>query len=141
VVFDFTSERTVMNGRAAAVVEREGLVKRTGQVALWSPVPALSLPVEKLRPVAGANIFGLPLIDPAGRISRARAQQLDARAAAGIAGDTAEDPDAIVVTAEKEKGKGEPWLLVGRDVLRFCSTVELDRPGAAWILTCNFPAG
>jgi hypothetical protein len=141
VVFDFTSEETMLNARAAAILEREGLVRRTGRVGLWSPVPALSLPVEKLRPVAGAKMMGLPLFEPNARITRARAKELDARAAAGIVGDTAEDPDAIVVTAEKEKSGGrEPWMLVGRDVLRFCGTVELDRPGASWILTCNFPA-
>jgi hypothetical protein len=141
VVFDFTSERTVMNARAAGILEREGLVRRTGRVGLWSPVPALSLPVEQLRPAAGATMLGLPLFDPNGRISRARAKELDARAAAGIVGDVADDPDAIVVTAAKEKaGDREPWMLIGRDVLRFCGTVELDRPGAAWILTCNFPA-
>ncbi|MGL6044401.1 MAG: hypothetical protein ACRC1J_10795 [Sandaracinobacteroides sp.] len=142
VVFDFTSERTVLNARAAAVLEREGLVRRSGRVGLWSPVPALTLPVEQLRPTPGAAMMGLPLFDPNARISKARAQELDARAAAGIVGDTAEDPDAIVVTAEKEKSGGrEPWMLVGRDVLRFCATVELDRPGAAWVLTCSFPAG
>lgn len=140
-VFDFTSERTVLNAKAAAVLEREGLVRRTGRVGLWSPVPALSLPVEALRPTAGASMMGLPLMDTNARITRARAKELDARAAAGIVGDTAEDPDAIVVTAEKEKSGGrEPWMLIGRDVLRYCSTVELDRPGARWILTCAFPA-
>jgi hypothetical protein len=140
VVFDFTSERTVLNAAAAAILEREGLVKRTGQVGLWSPVPALSLPVERLTPTAGAAMFGIPLVDPNARISKARATELDTRAAVGITGDTAEDPDAIVVTAEKERGRRrQPWMLVGRDVLRFCATVELDRPGAAWLLTCRFP--
>lgn len=140
VVFDFTSDRTILNARAASIVEREGLVRRSGRVGLWSPVPALSLPVEELRPVSGANMMGLPLLEPNARITKARAKELDARAAAGIVGDTAEDPDAIVVTAEKEKSGGrEPWMLIGRDVLRYCSTVELDRPGARWVLTCAFP--
>jgi hypothetical protein len=139
-VFDFTSEHTVMNARAAAVLEREGLIRRTGRVSLWSPVPALSLPVEQLRPTAGANMMGIPLIDPQARITRAKAKELDARAAAGITGDTAEDPDAIVVTAEKEKTGGrEPWMLIGRDVLRYCSSVVLDRMAATWTLTCAFP--
>jgi hypothetical protein len=139
-VFDFTSERTVMNARAAAVLEREGLVRRTGRVGLWSPLPALALPVEQLRPTAGANMMGIPLLDPNARITRAQAKELDARAAAGIVGDTADDPDAIVVTAEKEKTGGrEPWMLIGRDVLRYCSSVELDRKAATWTLTCAFP--
>jgi hypothetical protein len=129
-----------MNARAAAVLEREGLIRRTGRVSLWSPVPALSLPVEQLRPTAGANMMGIPLIDPQARITRAKAKELDARAAAGITGDTAEDPDAIVVTAEKEKTGGrEPWMLIGRDVLRYCSSVVLDRMAATWTLTCAFP--
>lgn len=141
VVFDFTSERTVVNARAAGILEREGLVRRTGRVGLWSPLPALSLPVEALRPTPGAQMMGLPLFDVNARISRARAAELDARAAAGIVGDTAEDPDAIVVTAEKERAGGrQPWMLIGRDVLRFCGTVELDRPGTRWLLTCAFPA-
>jgi hypothetical protein len=141
-VFDFTSERTVMNARAAAVLEREGLVRRSGRVGLWSPLPALSLPVEQLSPTAGASMMGIPLVDPNARISRARARELDARAAAGIVGDTEDDPDAIVVTAEKERSGGrEPWMLIGRDVLRYCSSVELDRQAASWTLTCTFPPG
>ncbi|TPE64594.1 hypothetical protein FJQ54_00915 [Sandaracinobacter neustonicus] len=140
LIFDFTSERSVMNARAAAVLESEGMVRRTGRVGLWSPVPAFAVPVELLRPEPGAKLQGLPLFDPVVRISRARAEELDARAAAGITGDSEDDPDAIVVTAEREKGRRrEPWILIGRDVLRFCGTVELDRPGAAWVLTCQFP--
>ncbi|WP_374386839.1 hypothetical protein [Sandaracinobacter sp.] len=141
LIFDFTSERSVMNARAAGLLEREGLARRTGRVGLWSPVPAFAVPVEALRPAPGAQLAGLPLYDPVVRITRARAQELDARAAAGITGDSEDDPDAIVVTAEKEKGRGrEPWILIGRDVLRFCGTVELDRPGVAWVLSCQFPA-
>lgn len=140
IVFDFTSQATILNASAAAALEREGLVRRTGRVGLWSPVPALSLPVETLTPAPGANALGIPLITPNARITKDRARELDARAAAGITGDTEEDPDAIVVTAEKEKGKKrDPWMLIGRDVLRYCTTIELDRPGAAWELTCTFP--
>jgi hypothetical protein len=141
LIFDFTSERSVMNARAALLLEREGLARRTGQVGLWSPVPAFAVPVEAMRPAPGARLAGLPLQEPVVRITKARAQELDARAAAGIMGDSANDPDAIVVTAEKQKERGrEPWLLIGRDVLRFCGTVELDRSGVAWVLTCQFPA-
>ncbi len=140
VVLDFTSEATVMNAAAGAILEREGLVRRSGRVGLWSPLPALALPVELLSPAPGAAMLGLPLLQPAARITPARAKELDARAAAGITGETADDPDAIVVTAEKEKQRRRtPWMLIGRDVLRFCGTVELDRPGARWLLTCNFP--
>ncbi len=141
VVFDFTSEATILNARAASILEREGLVRRSGRVGLWSPLPALTLPVELLRPTAGATMMGIPLMQPAARITSTRAKELDARAAEGIAGEQEDDPDAIVVTAEKEKQGGRrPWMLIGRDVLRFCSTVELDRSGAQWLLTCNFPS-
>jgi len=141
VVFDFTSEATILNARAASILEREGLVRRSGRVGLWSPLPALTLPVEMLRPTTGATMMGIPLIQPAGRITSDRAKELDARAAAQIAGEQEDDPDAIVVTAEKEKQAGRrPWMLIGRDVLRHCSTIELDRAGAQWLLTCNFPA-
>lgn len=140
LVFDFTSEATILNARAAAILEREGLVRRTGRVGLWSPVPALQLPVELLAPTAGASAMGLPLDRPAARISPARARELDARAAEGITGAAEDDPDAIVVTAEKARTRGRaPWMLVGRDVLRFCSEVRLDRPDRSWILTCAFP--
>lgn len=139
-VFDFTGEKSVMNARAAAILEREGLVRRTGRVGLWSPLPALALPVEQLRATAGANMMGIPLLDPNARITRAQAKELDAKAAAGIIGDTADDPDAIVVTAEKEKTGGrQPWMLIARDVLRYCSSVELDRKAATWTLVCAFP--
>lgn len=142
LILDFTSERSVMNARAAALLEREGLVRRSGQVGLWRPVPAFAVPVELLRPQPGATLLGLPIREPVVRITRARAEELDARAARGISGDSDDDPDAIVITAEKDKSRGrEPWVLIGRDVLRFCETVELDRPGAAWELTCLFPQG
>lgn len=140
VIFDFTSEATILNARAADVLENHGLIRRTGRVGLWSPVPAVSLAVEKLEPQPGATMQGLPLFQPAVRITRQRAQELDARTAAGIQGDSAEDPDAIVVTAKTEKErKRAPWMLIGRDVLRFCSEVVMDRPGQSWELTCNFP--
>jgi hypothetical protein len=141
VVFDFTSERTILNARAAAILEREGMVRRLGRVGLWSPVPALTLPVEQLAPIAGANMMGLPLQQPFARITREQAQALDARAAAGIEGDTPDDEDAIVVTAKKTEKQGRaPWMLIGRDVLRYCSSVVLDRQAATWTLTCNFQA-
>lgn len=139
VVLDFTSDATILNARAAAILEREGLVRRTGRVGLWSPVPALQLPVELLTPVAGATAMGLPLNRPAARISPARARELDARAAEGIAGAVEDDSDAIVVTAEKERTRGRaPWMLIGRDVLQYCSDVRLDRPDRSWILSCAF---
>lgn len=141
VTLDFTSQHTILNARAAAILEREGLVRRLGTVGLWSPVPALSLPVEKLSPSAGADMMGLPLQQPFARISREQARALDARAAAGIEGDTPDDEDAIVVTAKtKEKQGRAPWMLIGRDVLRHCSSVVLDRQAATWTLTCAFPA-
>ncbi len=140
VIFDFTSEGTILNARAADVLANNGLVRRTGRVGLWSPVPAISLPVEKLETLPGARMQGLPLFQPAVRITRQRAQELDARAAAGIQGDSADDPDAIVVTAKSDKEKERaPWMLIGRDVLRFCSEVVMDRPTQSWELTCNFP--
>jgi hypothetical protein len=140
VVFDFTSERTVLNARAAAILQREGLVRRLGTVGLWNPVPALTLPVEQLAPTAGANMMGLPLQQPFARITRDQAKALDARAAAGIRGDSPDDEDAIVVTAKsKEKEGRAPWMLIGRDVLRHCSSVVLDRQAATWTLTCAFP--
>jgi hypothetical protein len=141
VIFDFTSEGSMLNARAADILVSNGLVRRTGRVGLWSPVPAVALPVEKLEVLPGATMQGLALFSPSARITRQRAQELDAQAAAGIAGDSADDPDAIVVTAKDEKEKRrDPWMLIGRDVLRFCSRIELDRAGASWDLTCNFPA-
>lgn len=140
VVFDFTSEGTILNARAADVLVSNGILRRTGRVGLWSPVPAMTLPVEKLEREPGAAMQGLPFIQPAVRITRQRAEELDAQAAAAVRGDSADDLDAIVVTAKAEKEKQrEPWMLIGRDVLRFCSEVVLDRPGQSWELTCNFP--
>lgn len=141
VIFDFTSEATVLNARAADALAAAGMVSRTGRVGLWSPVPALSLPVEALRPAPGAGMQGLPLFSPAVRITRAQAEALDARAARAIQGDSPDDEDAIVVTGSREKERRrDPWMLIGRDVLRYCSRVELDRAGRSWELTCNFPA-
>jgi hypothetical protein len=139
VVLDFTSEHSVLNARAAQILEREGLVRRLGRVGLWNPVPALTLPVEQLAPIGGANMMGLPLQQPFARITRDRAKALDARAAAGIEGDTPDDEDAIVVTAKSMEKEGRaPWMLIGRDVLRHCSSVVLDRQAATWTLSCNF---
>ena len=84
-------------------------------------------------------MMGLPLQQPAARITRDRAKELDARAAAGIEGDSDDDEDAIVVTAKsKEKQGRAPWMLIGRDVLRYCSSVVLDRQAATWTLNCSF---
>jgi hypothetical protein len=138
VVLDFNTPWSVMNARAAAVLERAGLAVRTGRVGLWSPVPALALPVEELRPAPGATVLGLPLTRPAARITPERARDLDAKAAAGIEGAVEEDEDAIVVTAERERQRGRAWLLIGGDVLGRCATIELDRPGARWVLSCAF---
>ena len=45
-----------------------------------------------------------------------------------------------MVTAKSDKKKERaPWMLIGRDVLRFCSEVVMDRPTQSWELTCNFP--
>jgi hypothetical protein len=142
VVLDFTTDRSILNARAARALEAEGLVRRTGRIALWSPFPALALPIELLEPAAGATMMGLPLLRPTARITPERAKELDARTASGIEGAAVEDEDAIVVTADRDgpRRRGTPWMLIGRDVLGYCGTVELDRPGAAWELTCAFPA-
>jgi len=45
-----------------------------------------------------------------------------------------------VVTADRERRRGRgPWISVGQDVLKYCSRIELDRPGMRWALTCAFP--
>ena len=141
VVLDLGVPMSVMNARAAAALERAGLVRRTGRVALWRPVPALALPVEMMEPLSGATFEGLPLRRPAARISRERAAELDARAAQGITGLSEDDEeDTIVVSARREgerRGR-DPFLLIGSDVLGACETLTLDRPGARWILTCRF---
>lgn len=144
VVIDLTSDVTVMNARAARALESAGLVRRTGAVALWSPVPALLLPVEQMRPTAGATALGgLPLVRPVARITPEQARTLDARVADGMKGQSEEDEDAIVVTAAREgeapRGRAA-WMLIGRDVLKDCSEILLDRPGKIWRLTCAFPA-
>lgn len=142
VAFDLTAPATVMNARAAAALEAEGLVRRTGRVGLWSPVPGISLPIEALVPAGGARLLGLPLLAPAARITPERARELDARAAAGIAGAEAEQEDAITVTATRDgarPGGRRPWILIGADVLRWCPTIELDRAATLWRLACAFP--
>ena len=133
---DLISPETVMSSAAGDALVASGIVKRSGQVGLWSPFPNVHLPFERLTPVPGARLLGLPLLHPAARITEARAKQLDALAKAGTS--TAEDDaDAITVTARKKR-KGTPWVLVGRDVLDRCSKIELDRPAKVWRLTCDF---
>ncbi|MFN3592042.1 MAG: hypothetical protein ACK4TG_07615, partial [Thermaurantiacus sp.] len=142
VVLDLGTPNSVMNARAAAALERAGLVRRSGEVALWQPVPALSLPVERMTPAPGANFNGLPLRRPAARISQERAVELDAKVAEGIEGVDADDEDdTIVVTGQRERQQRRgrrPWMLIGSDVLDSCERIELDRPGARWLLTCRF---
>ncbi len=139
LVLDHSTNLTVMNARAAVALESAGLVRRGRTVGLWSPLPGVQLPVERLIPLAGAKVLGIPLQEPFARITEARAKELDAQAKAGTS--TAEDEeDAIVVTAEKERKRGRgPWISVGQDVLQFCSRIALDRPGKRWVLTCDFP--
>jgi len=139
VILDLRSPHTIMNGTAARAVEAAGLVKRGGAVGLWEPFPKNALPYETLLPAKGATLLGLPLIAPTGRITEARARELDRAAKAGTS-TAAEDADAIVVTADVKRKKRDAWVIIGRDVLNHCSRLELDRPGARWLLTCNFAA-
>ena len=133
---DLVTPETMMSSVAGDALVQSGIVKRSGQVGLWSPFPNVHLPFERLTPVPGARLLGLPLLHPAARITEARAKQLDAQAKAGTS-TAADDADAITVTARKKR-KGTPWVLVGRDVLDRCSRIELDRPAKVWRLTCDF---
>lgn len=140
VGFDLRSADSITNGRGAAALERAGLVRRSGKVGLWRPFPNVALPFERLEPVHGAMVLGLPLVRPAARITEARAKALDAAARAGTS--TADDDaDTVTVTAQRQKKGADPWLLLGRDVLDHCTRIELDRPAKAWRLSCAFPAG
>ncbi len=137
VIFDLRSPHTIMSAVAARAVETAGLVRRGGTVGLWEPFPRVALPFETLVPTPGATLLGLPLLAPAARVTEARAKELDAAAHAGTS--TAEDQeDAIVVTAARKQKKGNAWVIIGRDVTSRCSRIELDRPGARWVMTCNF---
>ena len=137
VILDVRSPETLFNGRAAQVLEKAGMFRRTGRVGLWRPFPGSALPFERVVPTPGATLLGLPLIAPAARVTEARAKELDARAKAGNSS-ADQDDDAITVTATHKKAQ-PPWILIGRDMLDFCSRIELDRPGERWVLTCNFP--
>ena len=137
VILDVRSPETLFNGRAAQVLERAGMFRRTGRVGLWRPFPGSALPFERVTPTPGATILGLPLIAPAARVTEAQAKILDAKARAGTSS-ADQDDDAITVTAQRKKTQ-PPWILIGRDVLDFCSRIELDRPGGRWALTCAFP--
>ena len=137
VILDVRSPETLFNGRAAQLMERAGMFRRTGRVGLWRPFPGSALPFERVVPASGAAILGLPLIAPAARITEARAKELDVKARAGTSS-ADQDDDAITVTAQRKKQQ-PPWILIGRDVLDWCSRIELDRPGVRWALTCAFP--
>lgn len=136
VALELNSPDTVMNARAAAALIAAGLVKRSGQVGFWRPFPGVALPFERLTPLPGAQVLGLPLVRPAVRITEAQARQLDAQAKAGTS-TSEDDADTVTVTASRKKGRG-PWILVGRDVLGDCSRIVYDRPGKTWGLTCAF---
>ena len=137
VGLDLRAPDTVMNARAAAALVAAGVVRRGGTVAYWTPFPGVALPLERLLPMPGAQLLGLPVGRPAARISEAQARLIDAAAKAGTSS-TADDADTITVTARREKKGADPWLLIGRDVLDRCSRIELDRPGKRWLLTCAF---
>ena len=138
VILDIRSPETLFNGRAAQLLEKAGMFRRTGKVGLWRPFPGSALPFERVTPTPGAAILGLPLISPAARVTEARAMELDARAKAGTSS-ADQDDDAITVTGIRRKQQ-PPWILIGRDILDHCSRIELDRPAVRWALTCAFPA-
>lgn len=136
VALELNSPDTVMNARAAAALINAGVMKRAGQVGYWRPFPGIELPFERLAPLPGAQIFGLPLGRAGVRVTEAEARAIDARARAGTS--TADDDeDAITVTATRKKGR-DPWILIGRDMLDHCSLIEFDRPAKLWRLTCAF---
>ncbi len=134
VSLELNTPDTVMNARAAAALANAGLVKRAGTVGFWRPFPGVALPFERLDPIAGARLLGLPLVRPAVRITEGQARDLDAKAKAGTS-DASDDEDAITVTASRKKGR-DPWILIGRDMLSGCSRIEFDRQGKTWLLTC-----
>ncbi len=136
VSLDLVSPDTIMSSGAADALVRAGLARRAGRVALWRPFPDIRLPIERLTPVAGARLLGLPLVRPAARISEAEMKRIDSAAKAGTS--TADDDaDTIIVTGSR-KPPGRSWILIGRDVLDHCTRIELDRPAKVWRLTCNF---
>ena len=136
VALDLAAPDTIMSGGAGDALVRAGLAKRAGTVGLWTPIPNVRLPFERLTPAPGLRLLGLPLTRPVVRVTEARAKELDAAAKAGTS-TAADDADAIVVTATRKR-KGTPWVLIGRDVLDRCSKIELDRPAKVWRLTCDF---
>ena len=136
VALDLAAPDTIMSSGAGDALVRAGLAKRAGTVGLWTPIPNVRLPFERLTPAAGLRLLGLPLTRPVVRITEARARELDALAKAGTS-TALDDADAITVTATRKR-KGTPWILIGRDVLDRCTRIEFDRPGKAWHLTCDF---
>ena len=69
VALELNSPDTVMNARAAAALSNAGLVRRNGTVGFWQPFPKVALPFERLTPMPGATLLGLPLGKPAVRIT------------------------------------------------------------------------
>lgn len=136
VTFDLYTPYTMMNARAAQALVAAGLAGRSGRVGLWEPVPGVRLPYERLSPKPGATLLGLPLANPAARITQARLTELDAKARAGTP--EVDDGDTITVTAKGEKKGRNPWIIIGSDVLGRCGRIELDRPGSRWVLDCGF---
>jgi hypothetical protein len=140
VRFALDAPRTVMNANAAQALIDAGLLRRNRSLDFWTPFPQVRLPIEGLNPAAGATVLGLPLLNPAVRITEAQAKELDARARAGTS-TAAEEEDAIVVSGAKRRtNRNRPWILIGRDVLTHCERIEMDKPGRQWLLTCNFAA-
>jgi hypothetical protein len=136
VALELNSPDTVMNARAAAALINAGVMKRAGEVGFWRPFPGIELPFERMAPMPGAQLFGLPLSRAGVRITEAEAKAIDARAKAGTS-TVDDDEDAITVTASRKKGR-DPWILIGRDMLGHCSRIEFDRPAKVWRLTCAF---
>jgi hypothetical protein len=137
VALELNSPETVMNARAAAALVKAGVAKRVNQIGYWHPFPAVALPVQRLAPVPGATLFGLPLNVMGGRVSEAEAKRIDAAARAGTSTDD-DDGDTITVTADRKKRGRDPWILIGRDMLDQCSRIVFDRANERWQLTCKF---
>ncbi|WP_156254526.1 hypothetical protein [Sandarakinorhabdus oryzae] len=137
VSLELNSPTTVMNARAGEALVEAGLAKRANAVGYWRPFPGVALPYQALTPKSGLTIAGLPMRQLGVRVSESQARAIDA-AAKGTS-TASDDEDTITVSADRKRKRGrDPWILIGRDVLDYCSRISFDRVGERWLLTCKF---
>jgi hypothetical protein len=132
ILFTLARERTIATAAAGATIAaaQDGRFAGAGET--------MPIRLNVMRPVRVMTL-GRPLRVGPLAIDRIFVRTSDFGSAASIPDGTAPeaDPDEIVVTGAKKKGKQRIFIEIGRDALSRCSSILFDKPAKRVTLSCR----